>query len=260
MITTKSPREIEYMREAGRIVALAHEAIMPYMKEGVTTRQIEEICEKTILAHNATPSFKGLYGFKGAVCTSINSTLVHGIPSNVKLKNGDIISVDIGACYHGYHGDSAWTYAIGDVDEKTLDLMKVTHEALFEGLKYAKAGNHLSDISHAIGEYVMQHGYSVPSDYTGHGIGTSVHEDPDVPNFGPAGRGVILKGGMTIAVEPMVHAGKPQTRTLSDGWSVVTKDGSMCAHYEHTIVIQKDGYEILTEIQGGTSKEWLNKM
>lgn len=255
MITTKSPREIEYMREAGRIVALAHEAIQPYLKEGTTTKQIEKICQETIESHGATCSFKGLYGFSGAVCTSINSTLVHGIPSDTKLKSGDIISVDIGACYHGYHGDSAWTYPIGDVDEKTLELLKVTHDALFVGLSYAKAGNHLSDISHAIGEYVMGFGYSIPSEYTGHGIGTQVHEDPSVPNFGPAGRGVILKEGMTIAVEPMVHAGKPQTRTLSDGWSVVTKDKSMCAHYEHTIVIRKNGYEILTT----TNKEELQK-
>lgn len=255
MITTKSPREIEYMREAGRIVALAHEAIKPYMVEGTTTKQIERICEETIRKHHATPSFKGLYGFSAAVCTSVNSTLVHGIPSNTKLKNGDIISVDIGACYHGYHGDSAWTYAIGEVDEKTRDLMRVTHDALFVGLSHAKAGNHLSDISHAIGEYVIAHGYSIPSDYTGHGIGTQVHEDPSVPNFGPAGRGVILKEGMTIAVEPMVHAGKPQTRTLKDGWSVVSKDGSNTAHYEHTIVITKDGYEILTTL----NKEELQK-
>ena len=134
MITTKSPREIEYMRKAGRIVALAHKALQPYLVAGTTTKQIEEICEQVILNHHATPSFKGLYGFKGAVCTSVNSTLVHGIPSNTKLRNGDIISVDIGACYHGYHGDSAWTYAIGDVDEETLDLMKVTHDALFVGI------------------------------------------------------------------------------------------------------------------------------
>lgn len=255
MITAKSPREIELMREAGRIVALAHEAIRPYMVEGTTTKKIAQICEETILKHHATPSFKGLYGFPAAVCTSVNSVLVHGIPGNTKLKNGDIISVDIGACYQGYHGDSAWTYAIGDVDEATLDLMQVTHDALFVGLSYAKAGNHLTDISHAIGEYVMQHGYSVPSEYTGHGIGTSVHEDPSVPNLGPAGRGVILKEGMTIAVEPMVHSGKPQTRTLSDGWSVTAKDGSNTAHYEHTIVITKDGYEILTTL----NKEELQK-
>ena len=249
MITTKSPQEIEYMREAGRIVALAHEAIKPYLVEGTSTKQINDICESTILKHHATPSFKGLYGFCAAVCTSVNSTLVHGIPDeNTILKNGDIISVDIGACYQGYHGDSAWTYAIGEVSEETLNLMKVTHDALFVGLSYAKAGNHLSDISHAIGEYVISHGYSIPTGYTGHGIGTSVHEDPIVPNFGPAGRGVILKEGMTIAVEPMVHAGKPQTRTLKDGWSVVSRDGSNTAHYEHTIVITKDGYEILTTI------------
>lgn len=249
MITAKSPREIEYMREAGRIVALAHVAIQAYMKPGVTTFEINEIAEKTILEHGATPSFKGLYGFPAAVCTSINSTLVHGIPSRkTVLKEGDVISVDIGACYHGYHGDSAWTYAVGEVSDDVKKLMEVTEQSLYEGLKYAKAGNHISDISHAIGEYVTSHGFSVPQDYTGHGIGTEVHEDPSVPNFGPAGRGVILKSGMTIAVEPMVHAGRPQTRTLADGWSVVSKDGSMTAHYEHTIVVLEDGYEILTKI------------
>ena len=248
MITTKSPQELEYMREAGRIVALAHEAIQPYLVEGTTTEQINQICEETILKHHATPSFKGLYGFSAAVCTSINSTLVHGVPDDTKLKNGDIISVDIGACYKGYHGDSAWTYAIGEVDEKTKELMKVTHDALFVGLSYAKAGNHLSDISHAIGEYVISHGFSIPTGYTGHGIGTEVHEDPSIPNFGPAGRGVILTEGMTIAVEPMVHMGKPQTRILKDGWSVVSRDGSNTAHYEHTIAITKNGYEILTTL------------
>lgn len=246
MITTKSSREIENMREAGKIVALAHEAVERFIKPGVSTKQIDKVCEDTILKLGATPSFKGLYGFPAAVCTSINSTLVHGIPDDTILKDGDIISVDIGACYHGYHGDSAWTYAVGKVDAKTLDLMEVTKQSLFEGLKYAKAGNHLTDISHAIGEYVYGHGYSIPADYAGHGIGSEVHEDPTVPNFGPSGHGILLKEGMTIAVEPMVHAGRPQTKVLADQWTVVTKDGSRAAHYEHTIVILKDGYEILT--------------
>lgn len=246
MVTTKSPRELSYMREAGRIVALAHEAARKAIKPGVTTKQIDAICEAVILEHGATPSFKGLYGFPNATCISINSILVHGIPSDTKLKDGDIVSIDIGACYHGYHGDSAWTYAVGNISDKAKKLMSVTEQALYEGIKMAKPGNHLTDISHAIGEYVYAHGCTIPRDYSGHGVGTSVHEDPTVPNFGPAGRGVILKEGMTIAIEPMVHAGKPQTRVLKDGWTVITKDKSLAAHFEHTIAITKDGYEILT--------------
>lgn len=246
MISTKSPRELEYMRKAGEIVALAHVVAAKAIKPGLTTKQLNDIVEKEIRKHGATPSFKGLYGFPAATCISLNSVIVHGIPDRTKLKDGDIVSVDIGACYHGYHGDSAWTYAVGNISKEASDLMKVTEEALYEGLKYAKAGNHLGDISSAIGNYVAQHGYSVPVEYAGHGIGTSVHEDPTVPNFGQAGQGPLLKEGMTIAVEPMVHIGGPDTRVLADDWTVVTADGSLAAHFEHTIVIKKDGYEILT--------------
>ena len=165
------------------------------------------------------------------------------------LHDGDIVSVDIGACYQGYHGDSAWTYAVGNISEETKAFLRISEESLYEGLKMAKAGNHLTDISHAIGEYVFGHGFSLPRDYAGHGIGTSVHEDPTVPNFGPAGHGILLKEGMTLAIEPLVLAGRPHTRTLADGWGVVTKDGGLAAHYEHTIVITEKGYEILTEIK-----------
>ena len=207
--------------------------------------------EAVILANGATPSFKGYGGFPAATCTSINDTLVHGIPSNEILKDGDIISVDIGANYKGYHGDSAWTYAIGTVSASAQRLMDVTRESLFEGLKYAKAGNHLSDISHAIGEYVMVRGYSVPVDYAGHGIGVNLHEDPSIPNFGPAGKGVVLKAGMTLAIEPMVHAGKPATTVLRDQWTVKTKDGSLAAHYEHTVLITDQDCEILTTLKEG---------
>lgn len=248
MITSKSSRELEYMREAGRIVACAHQAAKRAIKPGIRTKEIDAICEEEIRKHGATPSFKGLYGFPAATCISVNSVLVHGIPDDTILKDGDIVSVDIGACYHGYHGDSAWTYAVGTISDDAKELMKVTEQSLFESLKHAKAGNRLTDISHAIGEYVYAHGYSIPHDYAGHGIGTSVHEDPTVPNFGPSGQGVVLKEGMTLAIEPMVHMGKPQTRVLKDNWTVVTKDGSLTAHYEHTIVITKDGYEILTTI------------
>jgi methionyl aminopeptidase len=251
MITTKSPREIELMRRAGEIVALAHQAVARSIKAGMSTKDVDAIVEAIILANGATPSFKGYGGFPAATCTSINDTLVHGIPANEILKDGDIISVDIGANYKGYHGDSAWTYAIGTITPQAQRLMDVTRESLFEGLKYAKAGNHLSDISHAIGEYVMVRGYSVPVDYAGHGIGVNLHEDPSIPNFGPAGKGVVLKAGMTLAIEPMVHAGKPATTVLRDQWTVKTKDGSLAAHYEHTVLITDQDCEILTTLKEG---------
>ena len=248
MIRLKTAEELRKMREAGRIVALAHEAVRSNIKAGMTTKELNDLCEKIIVEAGATPSFKGLYGFPAATCISINSLLVHGIPDDTVLQEGDIVSVDIGACYQGYHGDSAWTYGVGTISDADQKLLDVTRGALFEGLRYAKTGNRLTDISHAIGEFVFAHGYSIPRDYTGHGVGQSVHEDPAVPNFGPAGHGVLLKPGMTIAVEPMVLAGRPQTRVLKDGWGVVTKDGSRTAHFEHTIAITNNGYEILTTL------------
>lgn len=248
MVKAKTNLELTKMKKAGIIVALAHCAVSAAMQPGITTREIDKIVEDVIRRNGAEPSFKGLYGFPAATCISVNSVVVHGIPDNTILQDGDIVSVDIGACYQGYHGDSAWTYALGNVSDDIKSFLKISEESLYEGLKMAKAGNHLTDISHAIGEYVFQHGYSVPRDYAGHGIGTSVHEDPSVPNFGPAGRGILLEEGMTLAIEPMVHQGKPQTRMLPDGWGVVTKDGSLTAHYEHTIVITSDGYEILTTL------------
>lgn len=249
MIHIKTPEELAKMREAGRIVALAHDAVRTSIRAGMTSRELNAICERVITEAGATPSFKGLYGFPAAACISINDLLVHGIPDDTVLKEGDIVSVDIGACFEGYHGDSAWTYAVGEISEADRRLLQVSEQALFEGLKYARAGNRLTDISHAIGEYVFAHGCSIPRDYTGHGVGREVHEDPAVPNFGPAGHGVLLKPGMTIAVEPMVIAGRPQTRTLKDGWGVVTRDGSRSAHFEHTVVIANDGYEILTTLK-----------
>lgn len=246
MISAKSPREIATMKQAGKIVALAHAAVAAAIAPGVTTKQLDRIAEKVIRQQGASPSFKGYGGFPASICTSINSVLVHGIPDQTVLKDGDLISIDIGACYKGYHGDAAWTFAVGRVSEEAVRLMEVTRQSLFIGLEQAKPGNRLSDISHAIGEFVEAHGYSVPIDYTGHGIGTHLHEEPAIPNFGSPGKGILLKEGMTFAIEPMVHAGKPHTRVLADDWTVVTKDGSLAAHYEHTIVITKDGYEILT--------------
>ena len=255
MITLKSQMEIETMREAGRIVGLAHEAVAKAIRPGVTTLELNAVAEKVINDHVAVPSFLGYGGFPASICASINNVLVHGIPDHTRLKDGDIISIDIGACYKGYHGDAAWTHAVGKISEEAKDLMKVTRESLFVGLQQAKPGNRLGDICHAIGEYVESHGYSVPVDYTGHGIGTELHEEPAIPNYGRAGRGIRLKEGMTLAIEPMVHAGKPQTRVLQDDWTVVSKDGSLAAHYEHTIVITSTGYEILTvnHFEGGNA-------
>lgn len=248
MISIKSAREIELMREAGRVTALVHELIKPHIKPGITTEEINRLCEEFIVKNGCTPSFKGLYGFPKAVCISVNEELVHGIPSKSKvLKDGDIISIDVGACYQGYHGDSAWTYGVGTISETAQKLLDVTRLSLFEGLKQVKAGARLSNVSHVIGEYARQRGYSVPADYTGHGVGSSIHEDPAVPNFGEPNRGPLLKAGMTLAIEPMVHVGKPFTKVLANDWTVVTKDGSLSAHFEHTVLVTDQGYEILTK-------------
>ena len=247
MISLKSSREIELMDRAGTVVALVHKRLKEEIKPGMTTKHIDQICEEVIRENGCTPSFKGLYGFPGSVCTSVNEVLVHGLPGSQILKNGDIISVDVGACYKGYHGDSAWTFLVGDVDEKTRDLCRVTEEALYRGLEQVRPGNRIGDISWAIQSYVEAHGYSCPIEYTGHGIGKSVHEDPYVPNVGRPHTGPILKRGMCIAIEPMVFMGKPHCHTLDDDWGVVANDHSLSAHYEHTIAITADGYKILTK-------------
>lgn len=248
MIILKTPREIELLREAGRIVALVHDELKKAIVPGVTTKEIDKLAEKIIRDNNATPSFKGYGGFPGSVCTSVNEMVIHGIPGKLKLKEGDIISVDVGACYQGYHGDSAWTYRVGKISEEAERLLKVTEESLYKGLEQAKPGNHIGDISAAIEDYVAKNGYTSPEDYTGHGVGSKLHEDPMVPNYGKKGHGPLLKVGMVIAVEPMVHIGKKDVKVLNDGWGVVTKDHSLAAHYEHTIVITNDGYEILTKL------------
>lgn len=248
MIVTKNQREIELMKEAGRIVALVHQKLKDVIKPGITTKEIDAICESVIRDNNATPSFLHLYGFPNSVCTSINEVVVHGIPSDVKLKNGDIISVDVGACYKGYHGDSAWTYAVGEISDEAKELMDVCEKSLYAGLEKVKPGNRLSDISHSIQVYLESNGCTTPLDYTGHGIGTQVHEDPAVPNYGEPGKGPRLKAGMALAIEPMAHLGGCETEVLEDDWTVVTLDRSLAAHYEHTIIITDDGYEILTKL------------
>lgn len=248
MIVTKNKREIELMKEAGRIVALVHQKMAEVIKPGITTLELDAIAEKIIVDHGARPSFKNYGGFPASICTSINEEIVHGIPSSRVLKEGDIISVDVGACYKGYHGDSAWTYAVGKVSDEAKRVMEATKGSLFAGLEFAKNGNRLSDISHAVEVYLNEHGCTTPLEYTGHGVGSQLHEDPAVPNYGAPGRGPRLKTGMTIAVEPMGHGGKADIRILEDDWTAITADGSLAAHYEHTIVITDDGYEILTKL------------
>jgi len=250
MVTMKSPREIHLMREAGRIVALAHRAVQPHILPGANTRMLNQIIEQTILSLGATPSFKHYNGFPDASCISINEQVVHGIPSKgAILKGGDIVSIDIGAKYHGYHGDSAWSYACGELSANHLALLEGTRSCLFKGLEQAKAGNHLSDISHAIQTYAEQLGFSVVRDFVGHGIGAQLHEDPPIPNYGPPGRGIVLKPGMTLAIEPMINLGCKEVQVQKDGWTTITLDHQPSAHFEHTILITAEGYEILTQVE-----------
>ncbi len=251
MIIVKSSREIVLMREAGKIVAEVFNALEPLIKPGVTTKQLDEVAEIVIRDHGAIPSFKGYNGFPASICASVNDTLVHGIPSNKPLKEGDIISIDVGAEYKGYHGDAARTYAVGNISEEAKNLIRITQESFFHALEIIKPGIHLSDISNAIQVYCEAAGYSLPRDYTGHGIGTHLHEDPAIPNYGEAGRGPILKEGMCLAIEPMVHQGKRDTKIMSDDWTVKTVDGKLASHYENTIVITATGCEILTIFSKG---------
>ncbi len=249
MIARRNEKEIELLRHAGKIVAMTHEHLKPFIKAGISTKKLDEMAEKFIRSQGAVPSFKGYGGFPGSICASINDVLVHGIPNeNHILKDGDVISVDIGANYQGYHGDSAWTYAVGEVSEEAKELMKVTEESLYLGLEQVKPGNRISDISNAIQTFVEAHGYGVPRDYTGHGVGSNLHEDPIIPNYGIAGRGPKIVSGMVMAIEPMVTLGDYHTKTLLDDWTVKTLDGKITAHYEHTIVVTDKGYEILTKI------------
>ena len=250
MVSSKSARELEMMRYAGSVVATVLDRIKDHIKPGVSTHYLDKLAEQWIKEMDCTPSFKGYGGFSGSICTSVNEVLVHGIPSpDVILKEGDIISIDVGANYKGYHGDSAWTFPVGEISDEAKLLLQVTHDSLFEGLKSAKAGNHLGDISHAIGAYIKSYGFGIPMDFTGHGIGRNLHEDPAIFNDGVPGKGIILKEGMTICIEPMVQIGTAYTLTDPiDQWTVRSKDHSLAAHFEHTIAIRQDGYEILTKI------------
>lgn len=248
MILLKSEREIRCMREAGKIVALALDAVSKAVEPGITTRELDEIAEKLIISCGAKPAFKGLYGFPASICASVNCEVVHGIPGSRKLAEGDIVSVDCGAELDGFNGDSAVTIPVGNISPEIANLLKETHNALFKGIEQALVGNKVGAISQAIQFHAETAGYSVVRQYVGHGIGRSMHEDPEVPNFGFASRGPLLKAGMVIAIEPMINLGTYAVKDLDDGWTVVTSDGLPSAHFEHTVAITESGPEILTRL------------
>ncbi len=246
MINIKSDHEIELLRIAGSIVYQTHQYLKPFIKEGITTKELDTLAEDFIRSKGATPSCKGYHGYPATLCTSINDEVVHGIPSKRKLKNGDIITLDICACYKGYHGDSAWTYKVGEVSKEVSDLMDETKEALFAGLAMVKPGNRIGDISNAVETVANKYHLGVVRELCGHGVGHELHEDPDIPNFGKPGRGPLIKEGMVFAVEPMLNLGSREVCMLDDGWTVVTYDEKPSAHFEHTVLVTHDGYEILT--------------
>ena len=248
MIIIKSKSEIELMREAGKIVADTHEIIREAIIPGISTLELDKIAEKNIRKYNAVPSFKGYGGFPGSICASINNKVVHGIPGNEIVKEGDIISIDIGAYYKGYHGDSAKTHGVGLISEENRKLIEGTTESFYKGLEFAKVGYRLLDISHAIQTHTEKNGFSVVRSLVGHGIGKDLHESPNIPNYGKPNKGPMLKPGMVLAVEPMINQGSRHVYCLADGWTIVTGDGKNSAHYEHTIAITEGEPLILTSL------------
>ncbi len=254
MVTIKSKQEIEKMREACRIAALAQQEIEKMIRPGISTWELDKIAENTMRVNGAIPAekgypsgVKGIPPFPGSICASVNDEVIHGIPSKkVILKEGDIVSIDLVALKDGFNGDCARTYIVGNIDKETKRLIDVTKQAFFEGIKYAKKGNRIGDVSHAIGEYVQKNGFSVVKEFQGHGIGRQMHEDPGIPNYGKAGRGIRLEPGMTLAIEPMVIYGKEGILELDDGWTIISEDGTNAAHYENTILITENEPEILT--------------
>jgi len=246
MISIKSDHEIELLKIAGNIVYQTHQYLKPFIKEGITTLELDKLAEDFIRSKGATPSCKGYHGFPATLCTSINDEVVHGIPSKRQLKNGDIITLDICACYKGYHGDSAWTYKVGDVSLEVSQLMDETKEALFAGLAMVKPGNRIGDISNAVETVANKYHLGIVRELCGHGVGHELHEEPDIPNFGKPGKGPLIKEGMVFAVEPMLNLGSKDVCLMDDDWTVVTYDGKPSAHFEHTILVTKDGYQILT--------------
>lgn len=249
-VTIKSAREIELMREAGRILAAVHEELGKALKPGMSTMDIDRLGERLIRSYGCIPSFKNYNGYPASICVSVNDEVVHGIPNKHRIiHEGDIVSLDAGVIYNGYHSDAARTHAVGKISPEAEQLIKVTKQCFFEGIKYAKAGNHLNDISSAIQAYAESFGYGVVRDLVGHGIGTHLHEDPEVPNFSQKRKGIRLEPGMTLAIEPMINIGRPDVVWLDDDWTVVTDDGSLSAHYENTIVITEGEPEILSLIR-----------
>lgn len=256
MVYIKSKREIELIKEACKVAALTHKAIEEAIKPGISTMELDKLAEETIRKYGGIPAqkgypsgFKGVPNFPASICASVNNEVIHGIPSErVVLKQGDIVSIDLVALKDGFNGDAARTYFVGEVSKEAKQLVEVTKQAFLEGIEYAKPGNRIGDVSHAIGEFVKKQGYSVVREFQGHGIGRSMHEDPGIPNYGKAGRGIRLEPGMTLAIEPMVIQGKPDILELEDGWTIVTKDCSLASHYENTILITEKDPEILTII------------
>ncbi|GMT41617.1 MAG: type I methionyl aminopeptidase [bacterium] len=248
MINIKTSDEIEKMRSANQIVARILMSLKGLIKEGATTIELDAAADEMVKSEGAVPSFKGYRGFPKSLCTSINSEVVHGIPCDRKLKNGDIISLDMGAELEGYYGDAAVTIAVGNGSDEAMRLIRVTREALYKGIEHMREGNHLSDISSAIQSHAESGGFSVVKDYVGHGIGTKPHEDPPVPNYGPRGQGPVLKTGMVLAIEPMINAGSHRVKVLEDKWTVVTRDGRLSAHFEHSVAITKNGPDVLSEL------------
>ena len=251
MIQVKSLREVNLMRAAGRIAGSALRAAGNAVAEGVTTKELDQLIHNFIVSHNAYPTFLGYGDFPGSACISINDEVIHGIPGVRKLRTGDLVKIDVGATYEGYVGDCANTFFVGEVSEEAKRLVAVTRQSFYEGIAHARVGNRISDISHAIQTYVEQNGFSVVRQYVGHGVGAELHEDPEVPNFGYPGKGARLCAGMTLAIEPMVNLGGAPVRVLGDGWTVKTRDGSLSAHYEHSVVITKGDPELLTVSEEG---------
>ena len=245
-ISIKNDGEIQKMRQAADILVRTHELVAKHVKIGITTKELDEIAEKYILSQGGTPSFKDYGGYPATICASINDEVVHGIPSERKLQQGDLLSVDIGVYLNGYHSDAARSYGVGQLSEEMQRLIDVTKQSFYEGLKFAKVGHHLSEISQAIQEYVEENGFSIVKDLVGHGIGRELHEEPQIPNYKTPGRGPKLQKGMVLAIEPMVNMGTWQVNVLEDDWTIVTRDGMPSAHYENTIVITEEEPEILT--------------
>ena len=251
MIISKSQREISLMKHAGYVVGLVFKKLQEEIKPGMSTLDIDEIVEKTMLENDCIPAEKGYYGYPASACVSVNDTLIHGIPSKkIIIREGDLVSVDIVANYKGYMADACRTYAVGTIGDRARKLLEVTKAAFFESLKYVKVGNHIGDISEAIQKYVESYGYNVTRDYTGHGIGSHMHEDPSIPNYGKAGTGAVIVPNIALCIEPMVLEGRKDTRVLGDGWTVKAKDGKLTCHYENTVIVTENGYEIITMYEG----------